>query len=454
MVSNSMDPMSMEASLYVTSLAGQVLFLQGRMSLCVPMVARRLMDGLIRWWEVPRCPLGVLYFELEVCKFSLIGRVVLSSDQKPWKLVDLKAKLQSVWKLNSAWRLISLARGIRVPLLLDRATREGDFGHFARVLVDIDMSTVPPSSLLLERDDSHSSFISVEYENLLAFCSTCSSIGHFPNACRWNKSSKGIPVSSSKPDSDIDGPTTIVADEGFQVPQNRAPKMVFHPISGPRTEVPVSNVVAAIQQDLWSLDLDVVHYSADSNPVLSMVSSTILVVSPGFTSLMVPTTSVSWSVNAIPIVSRLSAVVPVSNFLVVYDFPEDIGFDLSVDLLAGQTSSFLGSGTILESSTTSGLVFDVYSTVPNQTVPVIDSLVQTVPTIMGSFSFQRPPFPYAAHGVRNVCSGSSQVFSSIVGSTQSFRLLAMDSQAELHLIAGSLWAAQAEVERLGASNVS
>ena len=60
----------------------------------------------------------------------------------------------------------------------------GIFEHFARVLVDIDVSTVPPSSLLLERDDSHSSFILVEYENLPAFCSTCSSIGHFFNACR------------------------------------------------------------------------------------------------------------------------------------------------------------------------------------------------------------------------------------------------------------------------------
>ena len=38
---------------------------------------------------------------LEVCKFSLIGRVVFSSGEKPWKLVDLKAKLHSIWKLNS-----------------------------------------------------------------------------------------------------------------------------------------------------------------------------------------------------------------------------------------------------------------------------------------------------------------------------------------------------------------
>ncbi|KAK0571609.1 hypothetical protein LWI29_018788 [Acer saccharum] len=255
----------------------------------------------------------------EVCKFSLIGRVILSNGEKPWKLADLKAKMQSIWKLNSVWRLISLGKGyfqillnldadknmvwslgslnlkpgvlrlqpwipdfnpalhkgIGVPLRLDRATVESDFGHFARILVDIDVSTVPPSSLLLERDESHSSFISVEYENLPAFCSICSFIGHFLNVCRWNKSDKGIPVSSSKPDSARDGPATVVVDEGFQVPHKHAPKLVF-----PQAEVPISNVFAAIQQDLGSLDSIVVHSSAGSNPILGMVSSASLVDSP------------------------------------------------------------------------------------------------------------------------------------------------------------------------------
>ena len=47
---------------------------------------------------------------LDMCKNTLIGRVVLSSGEKPWKLVDLKNKLHSIWKFSSAWRLISLGR--------------------------------------------------------------------------------------------------------------------------------------------------------------------------------------------------------------------------------------------------------------------------------------------------------------------------------------------------------
>ncbi|KAK3225405.1 hypothetical protein Dsin_005267 [Dipteronia sinensis] len=100
---------------------------------------------------------------------ALIGRLVLSSGEWPWKLVDLK---------------------------LDKATSDGDFSHYARVLVYVDVSAVLPTSVLLERDGFHSSFIVVEYENLPAFCSTCSSIGHLPRFCRWNKSSK-VPLTSS-----------------------------------------------------------------------------------------------------------------------------------------------------------------------------------------------------------------------------------------------------------------
>ncbi|KAK0573248.1 hypothetical protein LWI29_004885 [Acer saccharum] len=183
---------------------------------------------------------------------------------------------------------------------------EGDFGHSTRVLVDIDVSTVPPSSLLLERDDSHSSFISVEYENLPAFCSTCSSIGHFLNVCRWNKSDKGIPVSSSKPDSARDGPATVVADEGFQVPHKHAPKLVF-----PQAEVPISNVFAVIQQDLGSLDSVVVHSSAGSDLILGMVSSASLVDWPCLTSLVAPTTSMVAAQGGIvsPSVERVERVV-------------------------------------------------------------------------------------------------------------------------------------------------
>ena len=49
-----------------------------------------------------RVDLKAYQSQLDECKNSLIGRVVLSSGEKPWKLVDLKAKLQSIWKLSTS----------------------------------------------------------------------------------------------------------------------------------------------------------------------------------------------------------------------------------------------------------------------------------------------------------------------------------------------------------------
>lgn len=46
--------------------------------------------------------------------------------------------------------LSDLARGIRVPMRIDHATVYGDFGHFARVLIDIDLANKLPQSLILD----------------------------------------------------------------------------------------------------------------------------------------------------------------------------------------------------------------------------------------------------------------------------------------------------------------
>ncbi|KAK1553357.1 hypothetical protein Q3G72_033628 [Acer saccharum] len=123
----------------------------------------------------------------------------------------------------------------------------------------------------------------------------------------------------------------------------------------------------------------------------------------------------SGSVNAIPIV-RSSTVVPVLN-----DSSVDIGYDLSLDFLAGQVSSFSRSETPLESFTTSGLISDVCSTIPIQAILVIDSLVQTVSSTVG-LSLQRPRIMYADHRVRKDCYESSQIPSSVAGSTRTFGL--------------------------------
>lgn len=53
----------------------------------------------------------------------------------------------------------------------------GDYEHYARMLVDIDLSKPPPDSLQLN-NDGYKFYIYFEYENLPAFCTVCSLVGH------------------------------------------------------------------------------------------------------------------------------------------------------------------------------------------------------------------------------------------------------------------------------------
>ena len=77
---------------------------------------------------------------LELCRNALIGRVVISSGERPWKLVDLKARLSKHWMLNSDWRLISLGRGYYQILLKSPAEMHHVWGFgseniYKRVLI-------------------------------------------------------------------------------------------------------------------------------------------------------------------------------------------------------------------------------------------------------------------------------------------------------------------------------
>ncbi|PON42039.1 Zinc knuckle CX2CX4HX4C [Parasponia andersonii] len=73
-----------------------------------------------------------------------------------------------------------------VPLKIDQATLNGDFGHFARVFMDIDLKNHLLDSIQVESRDEYR-FVYLSYERLPNFCSTCSSIGHIPSNCYHNK---------------------------------------------------------------------------------------------------------------------------------------------------------------------------------------------------------------------------------------------------------------------------
>ncbi|MCH92130.1 NBS resistance protein, partial [Trifolium medium] len=67
--------------------------------------------------------------------------------------------------------------------MLDDATKKRAYGHYARILVDIDMSKMIYDEVMVERDD-FAFYMEVIYERLPEYCNHCYSIGYSVANCR------------------------------------------------------------------------------------------------------------------------------------------------------------------------------------------------------------------------------------------------------------------------------
>jgi hypothetical protein len=152
--------------------------------------------------------LGKGYYELTFSKLEDAKRVRSSAS---WNLSpgilklftwtkDFSPSMQSstsaqVWVrihglAQEYWRpkiLFAIASSVGTPICTDSASTkpriERTFGHFARVLVDMDVSQVPRYKVLVERKD-YAFFVEFEFENMPGFCSYCKKVGHFVNECK------------------------------------------------------------------------------------------------------------------------------------------------------------------------------------------------------------------------------------------------------------------------------
>jgi hypothetical protein len=83
------------------------------------------------------------------------------------------------------WRpkiLFSIAGGVGVPISLDERTTNRTFGHYARVLVEIDLSKKLYHQILVQRE-GYSFPVDLKFEKLPSFCSFCQCIGHTLEEC-------------------------------------------------------------------------------------------------------------------------------------------------------------------------------------------------------------------------------------------------------------------------------
>lgn len=70
-----------------------------------------------------KIPQHLLEKRLALCSNSLIGRLVLQKGDSPYKISFLKERLNAVWGLREAWRLISLGKGYYHLLLPSQAAK-------------------------------------------------------------------------------------------------------------------------------------------------------------------------------------------------------------------------------------------------------------------------------------------------------------------------------------------
>jgi hypothetical protein len=91
------------------------------------------------------------------------------------------------------WRpkiLFAIASSLGIPICTDSFTNkpmlERTFGHYARVLVDVNLAQELRYRILVERK-GFAFFVDVEYENLPDFCDSCKFVGHNIENCKRRK---------------------------------------------------------------------------------------------------------------------------------------------------------------------------------------------------------------------------------------------------------------------------
>jgi len=187
-----------------SNLHGRLTLQKGDPPLTTKTLKHKL-DGLwqnLKNWSV--IPLGKGYFEFKfnsiedtrkIWAMRLINlkpRVLRffcwSKDFNPQSQVQVHAQLwvrlmhlpQEYWRKTT---LFEIASTIGTPLIIDEATQSRLFRHYARILVDVDMSGRLFDSVLVEREGLAFP-VAIEYEKRPSFCHHYKVLGHFILQCK------------------------------------------------------------------------------------------------------------------------------------------------------------------------------------------------------------------------------------------------------------------------------
>lgn len=186
------------------NLQGRLMFNKGDR----PMTARDLKVKLSALWN-PSCPWHLVSLGRDFYEFQFTS---YEDMRLAWSMGSINLKLETLrlskWTNDfntyaprqthaqiwirimelpqEYWRqptLFEIASAVGTPLTLDDTTTQRAFSHYARVLVDIDLSRRLFDEITVERD-GYEFKVEVVYECLPSFCPHCVAIGHDLSSCR------------------------------------------------------------------------------------------------------------------------------------------------------------------------------------------------------------------------------------------------------------------------------
>jgi len=110
---------------------------------------------------------------------------------------------------------------------------ERSFGHYVRVLVDLNLTQKLRDRILVERK-GYAFFVDVEYENLPDYCTFCKCTGHYLEICNRNKDLKKDSQVKEQPTSRNKNTMTQLT----YVPKQKEPEHVVLDVSTPQNMSP------------------------------------------------------------------------------------------------------------------------------------------------------------------------------------------------------------------------
>lgn len=91
-------------------------------------------------------------------------------------------KLGQQYRDNEA--LMTIGKGLGTPIGVDKKTLARDFGYFANVFIDINLSKHVPARINVNEENGNQFSQEVYIPKMPQFCNHCKSVGHNMYSCR------------------------------------------------------------------------------------------------------------------------------------------------------------------------------------------------------------------------------------------------------------------------------